>query len=287
MIAVTGSTGKLGRLVIEQLLTQAGAGPIVAVTRSPEKAADIAEKGIEIRWADYGRPESLGPAFAGADVLLFVSNTDFAQREKQHQNVVDAALKAGVNRIVYTSFIRTGKADPLSESHAATEDYIEQSALPFTFLRNNFYVDLYTSEVEIAMKNGVYRSPTRIDKGASLVSRLDIARVAAAVLTGGGHEGKAYDLTGPASVTPAVIAKTAGALSGKAVGVESITWEQLGEAYRGRGIPSQVIPVLVNLEQMIESNVLSGVSDDIARLTGELPEDFLSSMRTLTSSANH
>lgn len=279
MIAITGVTGQLGRLIVTELLKVASADQIVGVARSPEKATDLADQGLTIRQGDYSDYDSLGSAFEGSDVLMFISNADFTRREEQHKNVVDAAKQAGVGRVVYTSVVQYGNKDPLTLSHANTEEYIKASSLPYTFLRDNFYMESYVVEVEIAMEKGAYRSPTPADAGAAFVSRADIARAAAAVLTNDGHVGKAYDMTGPTVVTPTLFAETATSISGKTVIHQPITWEELAEDYKGRGYPEEIVGLSVNLEQMIATNTLAVVSDDIAQITGTPAEDFTSFVR--------
>lgn len=273
MIAVTGATGALGRLIISELLKTTTAGQIVAVVRTPEKAADLAAQGVVLRQGDYEDVPGLVTAFAGIDALMFISNSDIERRAIQHQNVVKAAVEAGVGRVVYTSCADLGGDDPLAQSHAATEQVIKDSGLAYTFLRNNFYMDMYVVEVEIAMKLGAYRSPSG-DAGAAMVSRSDIARMAAAVLVQDGHTNKAYALTGPAAVTPAEFARVASVLSGRAITVQPISWNDLTADYRGRGMPEEYVGLSVMLEQMIATNALASVSTDIADVTGTPPVSF-------------
>ena len=278
MIVVTGATGRLGRLIIEALLTQTDPSNIAAVVRSPEKATDLATRGISLHQGDYADKASLEAAFTGADALMFISNADIEQRAVQHQNVVDAAAAAGVGRVVYTSVFNVTHENMLAQTHLATEQAIIASGIPYTFLRNSFYMDMYVVEVEIAIQRGAYRSPSG-NAGVSLVARRDIARSAAVVLTSDGHAGKAYDMTGPASVTPAVFAETASAISGQPIVYQPITWEELAAEYRQRGMPEAVVSLSIMLEQTIASRAFAGVSNDIEQITGMPAEDFLSFSR--------
>jgi len=278
MIAVTGSTGHLGRLIIERLLGRVDADQIVAVARSPEKAADLAAKGVPVRRGDYEDLASLAAAFENVDVLMFISNTDVTRRLPQHQNVIDAAKKARVGRVVYTSFVALEHDDPLAASHFATEQSLKESGLICTILRDNFYMDAYVVEVQIAMKTGTYRSPSG-EAGAAFVSRADIARAAAVVLTTGGHAGRVYHMTGPSVITPADFAAVASALGSRPVVYEPISWEELADDYRGRGMSEELVSLSIMLEKIIASNTLADVSDDIGRLTGAPAEDFASFVR--------
>ena len=281
MITITGATGQLGRHTITQLLSRIDAASLSAVVRSPEKASDLADSGLKIVQGDYDTPAQLEQAFAGTDVLFFISNTDVQRRQQQHQNVIDAAKAASVGRVVYTSFVQTGRQDPLTMSHAATEAAIKASGLSYTFLRNNFYMDMYVAEVEIAGARGVYQTPTDASAGVALVRREDIARAAATVLVEEGHEGKTYDMTGPQAVTPAVIAQTASSIYGKPVEHQQIAWDELADEYRRREMPEPYVQLSILLERMIASNDLAGVSQDIERLTGTPAMGFEAFVRSI------
>ena len=143
MIVVTGVTGKLGGIVAKDLLTRVPAADLVAVARTPQKAATLADQGVEVRAGDYEDPESLRAAFAGADVLLFVSSPDITPgtRVRQHGNVIDAARAAGVGRIVYTSAIGAQDGVGFLADHTATETMLRESGVPHTLLRNTFYME--------------------------------------------------------------------------------------------------------------------------------------------------
>ena len=273
MIAVTGATGKLGRLIIENLLQRVEASEIVAVVRTPAKAAEWATQGVVIRQGDYADANSLITAFTDIQTLMFISNTDVMKRMEQHQNVVNAAKTAGVKHIIYTSFIAAETDDMLGPGHLATEKALKESGMTYTILRPNFYMDLYVVEVEIAAKTGVYRTP-RGDTGVTLISRQDIARTAAAILTGDSHAGQTYNLTGSTVVTPTVLAETASKLSGQAVKYQPITWEELTQDYIERGMPEQFVQISVMLEKMIATNTLATVSNDITQITGQPAESF-------------
>ncbi|WP_163026794.1 NAD(P)H-binding protein, partial [Pseudomonas viridiflava] len=139
MIVVTAATGQLGRLVIEQLLETVPANQIVAAVRSPEKAADLAALGVHVRHGDYSQPATLDSAFAGADKVLLISSNEIGQRFPQHRAAIDAAKKAGVKLLAYTSILRADtSALGLADEHVETEAYLRASGLPFTLLRNGW-----------------------------------------------------------------------------------------------------------------------------------------------------
>src|SRR5690606_31932920 len=142
-IAITGATGQLGRLVIASLRGKVPASDIVALARTPAKAADL---GVTVRAADYARPETLEPALAGIDTLLLISSSEVGQRAAQHANVIAAARKAGVQHIVYTSLLHADTSVlNLAEEHRQTEAMLEDSGIPHTLLRNGWYTENYTA----------------------------------------------------------------------------------------------------------------------------------------------
>ena len=153
-IAVTAATGQLGRLVVAKLKAKRPASEIVALARHPAKAADL---GVAVREADYSKPETLAKALAGVDTLLLISSSEIGQRVAQHRNVIEAAKKAGVKRIVYTSLLRADST-PLSlgEEHRATEADLKASGVPFTILRNGWYTENYTGAIGGALAGGAY-----------------------------------------------------------------------------------------------------------------------------------
>ncbi|HEX8539718.1 MAG TPA: NAD(P)H-binding protein, partial [Cystobacter sp.] len=142
MFLVTGATGKLGHHVIEGLLKKVPAGQIIAAVRNPQKAAELAARGVQVRQADYSRPETLDAAFAGATRVLLISSNEMGQRTAQHRAVVEASRKAGVQLLVYTSILHAEKSGlALAAEHKATEQLIRDSGLPFVFLRNGWYFE--------------------------------------------------------------------------------------------------------------------------------------------------
>ncbi|MDG0809319.1 NAD(P)H-binding protein [Cohnella rhizosphaerae] len=197
-IVMTGATGHLGSLVLEELLRRMPASRIAIVTRRPEEAEKLRGRGIEVRYGDYDEPASLQAAFKDADRLLFVSSPlrDEEARLRQHRAAVEGAEAAKVGRIVYTSiaYAERGRL-PLHATHLATERLIRESGLDYTILRNAYYMDI----VEMlgwraALTGGVLLSPPG-DWTLNTAAREDLAAAAATVLTESGHEGRVYELT--------------------------------------------------------------------------------------------
>jgi len=155
-IVVTGATGHLGRLVVESLLKRGvPAENVVATGRRVETIADLAERGVDVRRAEFDRPDTLATAFAGAAVVLLVSGSEFGTRVAGHRAVVEAARAAGAGRIVYTSAPRADTSTMLlARDHRATEEIVTASGLPWTVLRNGFYHEVYTDQLPSYLQQG-------------------------------------------------------------------------------------------------------------------------------------
>ena len=152
MIGVTGATGQLGRLVVHGLKPRGPASEIVALVRTPARAEGL---GVAVREADYSRPETLGPALAGIDTLMLISSNEVGKRAAQHRNVIEAAKKAGVKWIVYTSLLHADQSPlSLTDEHLATEVELKASGIPVTILRNGWYTENYTASVPGAVAGG-------------------------------------------------------------------------------------------------------------------------------------
>ena len=198
-IVVTAATGHLGQLVIDELLERVPADQVVAVARNAAKAAPLAARGVEVRVADYNDPAALAKAFGAGDTVLLISGLE-ANRVAQHQAVIDAAKAAGVERIAYTSVLGGPEADfDLAADHITTEQAILDSGLPYTFLRNGWYHEVYTEQIAVQLEHGVIGSAG--DGRIGSASRRDYAAAAAVVLTGQGHEKTAYELNGDTAWT--------------------------------------------------------------------------------------
>ncbi|MER5897953.1 NmrA family NAD(P)-binding protein [Streptomyces sp. NPDC001876] len=267
-IVVTGATGQLGRLVIEQLLTTVPADGIAAVVRSKEKAASLAARGVEIRIADYDRPETLADVFRAGDRVLLVSGSEIGRRVAQHTAVIAAAKAAGVAQLAYTGVLGGPDADfQLAAEHKVTEQLILDSDLPYTLLRNGWYTENYTANLAPVLEHGAVVANAGDGRIAS-ASRADLAAAAAAVLTGEGHLGAAYELSGDVAWSLAEYAAVVAAATGKEVTYTNVPAATHREILVGAGLPEGLAAILVDVDEAIGRGLLAGTSGDLARLIG-------------------
>jgi NAD(P)H dehydrogenase (quinone) len=267
-IVVTGATGQLGRLVIDELLAKVPADQVAAVVRDQAKATDIADRGVELRVADYSDPETLAGAFQAGDVVLLISGSEVGRRVAQHTAVVNAAKDAGVARLAYTGVLGGPAADfALAAEHKVTEQAILDSGLTYTFLRNGWYTENYTAQIPVQLEHGVVGSTGGGKVGSA--TREDFAAAAAAVLAGEGHENTAYELSGDEAWTLAEYAAELSEQSGKEVAYTDVPAEALKGILLGAGLPEQFADILVDVDVSgISPGLLAGGSGDLSRLIG-------------------
>ncbi|MET9603934.1 SDR family oxidoreductase [Streptomyces sp. NPDC006512] len=268
-IVVTGATGSLGRLVIEELLRrEVPAGRVAAVVRDGQKAAGLAALGVEVRIADYDDPASLAGAFRAGDRVLLISGSEVGRRVPQHTAVVKAAEAAGVAQLAYTGILGGPEADfELAAEHKATEQAILDSGLPYTFLRNGWYHENYTAQLPSVLAHGAVVGSAGEGRIAS-AARADYAAAAAAVLTGEGHLNQVYELSGDTAWSLAEYAAEVARQSGKDVTYASVAAGAHQEVLTGAGVPEGFAAVLVDVDAAIGRGRLAGTSGDLARLIG-------------------
>jgi NAD(P)H dehydrogenase (quinone) len=268
-IVVTGASGQLGHHVVDGLLA-AGvpAGDIVAAVRTPEKAADLAARGVQVREADYDRPETLKGALAGADKVLLISGSEPGRRVVQHQAVITAAQEAGVSLLAYTS-IPYAETSPLmlAGEHKATEAAIRASGVPFAFLRNGWYFENYGPSIASAAATGTLTGGAG-DGRVSAGTRADYAAAAVAVLTAEGQAGQVYELGSDEAWTNADLAAAIAAAAGKPVTYQDLPRAQNKAALLAAGLPEVYAEVLADSDQGIADGHLEIHTGDLARLIG-------------------
>lgn len=270
MIAVTGASGHLGRLVVNSLLQKVPAGEIVAAVRTPDKVKDFASKGVVVRQADYSRPETLAPAIVGVEKLLLISGNEVGRRIEQHKAVIAAAKQAGVKLIVYTSLLHCDKSPmaALRGEHAATEEAIRASGIPFVILRNSWYTENYTNAAAQAAKTGVHYGAAGGGR-VSAASRADYADAAAAVLTAKDAQGgKIYELAGDNAFTFAEFAAEVSRQSGKPVKYQDLPEAEYKAVLVKAGLPEVVAGMLANGDAGIAKGALFDDSLQLHALIG-------------------
>lgn len=264
-IAITGATGQLGRLVIDKLKGKLPADQIVALARSPEKAADL---GVAARVFDYDRPETLSAALAGVDTLLLISSSEVGKREAQHTAVVEAAKQAGIGRIVYTSLLRADtSALSLAGEHLFTEKLILASGIPYTFLRNGWYVENYAASVQGALAHGALIGAAGQGRIAA-AARADYADAAVAVLTGADHAGKIYELAGDTAFTLADLAAELSRQTGRDIPFQNLAPADYAAALTGAGVPAPFAEMLAGWEVEIAKGALFDDGHTLSQLIG-------------------
>ncbi|MFE2144300.1 SDR family oxidoreductase [Streptomyces sp. NPDC059456] len=267
-IVVTGATGALGRLVVEELLKQVPAERVAVVVRNQEKAADLAERGIEVRVADYDAPETLASAFRAGDRVLLISGSEVGRRVPQHLAVVEAAKAAGVAQLAYTGILGGPEADfDLAAEHKVTEQAILDSGLPHTFLRNGWYHENYTGHLGTVLEHGAVVGSAGEGRIAS-AARADYAAAAAAVLTGEGHLNRVYELSGDTAWSLAEYAAEVASQAGKEVAYSEVPAEAHLSILTGAGVPEGFAAILVDVDAAISRGRLAHTGGDLSRLIG-------------------
>lgn len=282
-IVVTGASGNYGRAFTDALIAKGRAQDLILITRTPAKLTDRVAQGCEVRYGDFDKPETLAAAVTGADRMLLISGTRVGARVVQHQAAIDAAAKAGVQHIAYTSFI--GIDDPANPAevrhdHIETEQLIRRSGMAWTMLRDAHYADAMI----LMAGPGVMQSGQWISNaGAGLeamVWRDDCVAAAVAVLTSEGHEGQTYNITGPELQTFEEVTAILSEVTGKSISYVSVDDEQQYAMFDAMGIPRRPVDDqtvgglpwnsddMVTFGQAIREGFLEICSGDVEKLTG-------------------
>ena len=266
-LAVTGSTGALGGRVARLLASSGAAQRLLSrdVTRAPQ-----VDGGVSVHFTGYADRPSVVHALEGASTLFMVSASESADRRDQHRAFVEAAAVAGVQHVVYTSFFGAAPdaTFTLARDHHATEEHIKASGMGWTFLRDNFYLDVFAHFVG---EDGVIRGPAG-DGVVSAVSLDDVAACAAEVLSRPDeHVGTTYDLTGPEALSLAAIAETLSVVLGHEVRYHDETIEEAYESRRKWPAPDFMYDAWVSTYTAIAAGELAPVTDHVLNLTGRPP----------------
>ena len=266
-IVVTGSTGHLGRHVVEQLLEKVPAEQITAVVRDEAKGADFAARGVKLAVADYNAPETFTSIFSAGDKVLLISGNEFDKgRVGQHKVVIEAAKAAGVALLAYTSAPGSLTA-ALADDHRGTEEALLASGVPFTLLRNGWYHENYTENLAPVLEHNAVVAAAGEGRVSS-ASRADYAAAAVAVLTGEGHENKTYELGGDESWSFAEYAAELSKQTGKEITYSPVSVEAYTGILTGAGLPGPLAAILAGVDASIEKGELVVSTGDLSRLAG-------------------
>ncbi|OAE41337.1 NAD(P)-dependent oxidoreductase [Enterobacter cloacae] len=268
MIAITGATGQLGQLVIEELLKTVPASQIVAIVRNPAKADALSQRGMVVRQADYTDQAAFTTALNGVNKLLLISSSEVGQRAAQHQNVINAAKAAGVKLIAYTSLLHADTSPlGLHVEHVETEKALAESGVPYTLLRNGWYTENYLASVPPALEHGVFIGAAGEGKIAS-ATRADYAAAAAKVISEEGHAGKVYELAGDSAWTLSELTAELSRLSGKPVAYQNLSEADFAAALKGAGLPAGLADMLADSDTGASKGGLFDDSRTLSKLIG-------------------
>lgn len=283
-IIVTGASGQFGRMAAERLLELNPTEDLVLITRTPDKLADLAERGAEIRRGNFNDPRSLQSAFAGGEQMLLISTLDIGEnRQRQHRNAIDAAVAAGVKRIVYTSSVGIHPKLPAlsGRDHFETEEMLREAPVDFTILRNSQYAEVVATMIApmgISMGQLIMSAG---DGCMAFISKQDCVEAAVAVLTSPGHEGAVYEITGPELLNFADVAALAAELSGKPVQYVVVSDEERLAIFDAAGIPREfeegmegwASTEMVSYEHSLREHFFAILTHHFKMITGHHPRN--------------
>ena len=281
MIAITGATGQLGQLVIEELLKTVPASQIVAIVRNPAKAEALSNQGIVVRQGDYTDQAAFTTALNGVDKLLLISSSEVGQRATQHQNVINAAKAAGVKFIAYTSLLHADTSPlGLHVEHVETEKALAESGVPYALLRNGWYTENYLASAPPALEHGVFIGAAGEGKIAS-ATRADYAAAAAEVVSEDGHAGKVYELAGDSAWTLSELAAELSKQSGKPVAYQNLSEADFAAALKGVGLPSGLADMLADSDTGASKGGLFDDSRTLSKLIGRPTTTLAESVKSI------
>ena len=286
-LLVTGASGQLGRAVLEELLASHGGSRLVALTRDPRSLQAFAERGVEVRQADFDQSAAeLERAFSGADRALIVSTNALdrpGHRAEQHLRAIAAAAKAGVGHFLYTSTVNA--QDPsalLAGDHRLTEDALARSGVGYTVLRDNWYAHNLEGDLLHALRGGTLSLATGSGK-VGYVLRRDCARAAAAALASDSVETRVLDVTGPESLSQQDLATLLSRVSGRTIRALPVSAGERSKGLESAGVPGPFAAVLVDSESAMARGWLDSAPGALELLTGRPPESIDGYLRELVA----
>lgn len=274
MILVTGATGQLGSAIVNNLLLQVSPSEIAVLVRDEEKAKELKSKGVQIRIGDYKNPNSLVNAFKDVEKLILISSNDFNDRIGQHKNAIDAAKKAGVKHIIYTSMsmndIETSPLKPFLADHYETEDYIKNNGFTYTMMQHSLYLDVLPMFIgEQVLETGVFFPAG--EGRVAYASRTDLAEAIAKVALSDAFDNQSLPMTNVKNYSYADVAKTLTELSGKEVAYVSPTPEVFELTLKGFNLPEPIIQMSLGFAAGMKNNDFDKVYPNLEEILGRKP----------------
>lgn len=282
MYALTGAGGQLGRLVLKHLLTQVPANQVIATTRNPDKLADIATLGVDVRRADFSDLATLPTAFAGATRLLIISTDAVGQRVAGHKAAINGAVAAGVSHIVYTSAPEAApnSTNLIAAEHGQTELALAASGIKWIALRNSFYAEVLKSLTDLLLIDGQLLIPEAQGKH-SWVTREDCARAAAGALAGRLTDSGPLDVTGPEALSFADVADRLSRISGHAITARALPDSEIIAQVEAKGVPADTVGFMVGVASWLAREASTTPTDTVERASGTRPSPVDVVLRTL------
>ncbi|MGO4121727.1 SDR family oxidoreductase [Arthrobacter sp. YAF16] len=283
-IVVTGATGQLGRLVIESLLQRGvPAGQIVATGRAVERLAEFAGRGLQVRAMDYDDAATVTDALKGATKVLLISGSEVGRRVRQHRAVIDAAVAESVGLIAYTSIANADSTGmKLAAEHQATEALLAQSGLPYVLLRNGWYLENYTEQLQGTLAQGVFAGSAG-DGKVSAAARADYAEAAAAALMAEDQAGKVYELGGDEAFSMAELAGEIAEASGQPIAYQDLPAADYAAMLAGFGVPLDFADILADSDLGIARGDLHVTTTQLRTLIGRPTTPMSEAVRSAVS----
>jgi NAD(P)H dehydrogenase (quinone) len=281
---VTGTSGRLGRHVVKALLAR-GARPasIVATARNVAAIAELTSFGVRTAELDYNRPDTIESALHDVDAVLLVSSSEMGNRVAQHRNVIEAAVKAGVSKLVYTSAPRA-TTSPLvvNPEHKGTEETIAELGVPAVILRNGWYTENYAQHLAYAAQTGILVASAGAGRVAS-ASRIDYAEAAAVVLLEDGHVGSVYELAGDVAWDFQELAAAMSEVLGRPVQYTPLTTEEHLAALQAAGLDPALAGFLTAVDANIRDGLLAVTDGTLSRLIGRPTTPLVDGLRAINA----
>lgn len=279
MIAITGASGELGRLVIKSLLERVSADQITGLVRDQSKAQGLVDLGVSLRQADYNEPDTVMEALKGIDKLLLISSNETGVRKAQHRTVIAAAKVSGIKLIAYTSVLHTDVSSlGLAADHRDTEEALRESGVPYVLLRNGWYSENYLANVPSAVEHGVLLGSAGSGRISS-APRADYAEAAAVILTTEGQAGKVYELAGDSSYTLSELALMISQKAGKQVIYQNMPQSEFEAVLVSIGLPAGLAALLADSDSAAAKGALY---DDSATLSALIERPTVPVLGSLT-----